>query len=285
MVVAISGATGFIGQALVKKFHEKEWSVVLIDRESFSLPDEEFRKRKIDGSDVVINLAGAPISTKWTEAYKKELLDSRVNSTRKIVESINKTDPKPKSFISVSAIGIYDSVHTHTEESKLYGDSFLSAICRNWEETAGKTEPGTRLIIFRLGVVLGEGGGALQKMHLPFSIGLGGKIGSGNQAFSFIHLKDLVDAFIFVIENPVISGIVNAVSPHPTTNADFTDKLGKVLRQPAWLTIPNFIMKMKFGEGAETFLEGQRVLPEKLEKAGFHFQYPTLQSALIRIYR
>lgn len=285
MVISISGASGFIGQALVKKFHEKAWSVVLIDRESFSMTEDEFREKKIEGSDVVINLSGAPISVKWTEDYKKELYNSRIIITRKIVDAMNAARQKPGVFISGSAIGIYDSIHTHTEESSHFGNSFLASICRHWEDAAMQLQAGPRLLIFRLGIVLGEGGGVLEKLNFLFSIGLGGKIGKGDQAFSFIHLKDLVDAFIFVIENPEISGIVNAVSPHPSTNKDFTDKLGKAMQQPAWLTVPDFILKMKFGESAQTFLEGQKVLPEKLEKAGFHFQYPTLQSALIRIYR
>jgi len=284
MVLAISGATGFIGKALVEKFREMKWTVRIMDRDSFSMQDEEFRKQKIEGSDVIINLSGAPVSAKWTPEYKLEILNSRVNTTRKIAENIILSEQKPGVFISTSAIGIYDSVHTHTEDSVRFSDSFLAKICRDWEDTARIAESVTRLVIFRNGLVLGEGGGALEKMYFPFSIGLGGKIGKGDQAFSFIHLKDLINMFFYVIENPAITGIVNAVSPYPTTNSDFTEVFGKVLRQPAWLTIPAFVLKMKFGEGAEVLLDGQSVLPEKLEKAGFRFQYPTLQSALIRIY-
>jgi len=285
MIVAISGASGFIGKELVKKFRDLNWEIRIIGRDSLLLPDEEFRKEKIESSDVVINLAGAPVSVKWTDKNKLELFHSRVDTTRKIAENIVLATQKPKVFISASAIGIYDTVHSHTEESNDFSNTFLSEICQAWENAAGIANSATRLVIFRTGLVLGEGGGALEKMHFPFRIGLGGTLGKGNQSLSFIHLRDLVNAFLFVIENHAVKGVVNAVSPFPTTNADFTDKLGKVLVQPTWLRIPSFILKMKYGEGAEVLLQGQRVLPEKLEKAGFQFLYPTLQRALIRIYR
>ena len=187
-------------------------------------------------------------------------------------------------FISVSAIGIYDSVNSHTESSLAYADSFLAKVCHEWEYEALKSENATRVVIFRLGVVLGKDGGALKKMRFPFSIGLGGKIGSGEQAVSFIHITDLVEAMIFTIENPAIKGIINAVAPYPSCNAEFTDKLGKVFDQPTWLTVPAFAIKMMYGEGAQVILEGQKVLPEKLLQAGFRFKYPTIQNALVEIY-
>ena len=284
MIVALSGSTGFIGQALVKKMRQREWTFRIIDRGSFSLPDHAFLKENIEGTDVVINLAGAPIAKKWTEAYKREILDSRINSTRKIADAINNAHLKPSVFISASAIGIYDSVNTHTESSLAFADSYLAMVCREWEQEALNTKASTRLVIFRNGLVLGPDGGALKKMHFPFSIGLGGKIGNGTQAVSFIHLTDLVEAMFFAIENPSVCSIVNAVAPYPSTNAEFTDKLGKVLGQPTWLTVPAFALKMIYGEGAQVLLEGQKVLPEKLEQAGFRFKYPTIQNALKQIY-
>ncbi len=284
MVVSISGASGFIGQALIRKFRNSGWKIRIIDRDALSLPDEVFRIQKIEGSKVVINLAGAPVSAKWTEAYKKEIMISRVNTTLKISENINACEKKPELFISASAIGIYDTTHTHTEESQDYGYSYLATLCRNWEDAASQINPGTRLVILRLGVVLGENGGILGKLSFPFSIGLGAKIGKGDQAFSFIHMDDLLEAIFFIIGQPMINGIVNAVSPHPTTNAEFTEKLGKVFKQSAFLTIPTFIMKLKFGEGAQTMLEGQKVLPEKLIRAGFRFKYPSVQNALVQLF-
>lgn len=284
MIVAISGSTGFVGEALMRKMRGLGWSVRIINRESFALPDHDFREQITEGADVVINLAGAPVSRKWTPATKQEIMDSRVNTTRKISDSIINAKTKPSVFISASAIGIYDSINTHTESSTCFANTFLANVCKKWEYEALKSEYSTRVVVFRLGVVLGENGGALKKMHFPFSIGAGGKLGSGRQAMSFIHLADLVDAMIFTIQNPVVTGIVNGVAPYPSDNAEFTDKLGKVLDQPTWLTVPAFALRMIFGEGAQILLEGQRVLPEKLLQSGFLFKYPSIQNALVQIY-
>jgi len=285
MIVAISGASGFIGQALKKQIRTRGWDIRVIDRDSFALPDKKFGERFIEGTDVIINLAGVPISKKWTGSYKEEIRESRISTTRKIAGNIIAVDKKPDLFISQSAIGIYDSTHIHNESSTFLADGFLATLCKDWEDAASGAQHATRLVIFRTGLVFGEGGGFLEKLYFPFSIGLGGKVGDGDQTISFIHLDDLVNAYLFAIEHPSVSGIVNAVSPFPTTNAEFTDKFGKVLNQPAWLTIPKFILKMKLGEGASMLLEGQHVLPEKLEQAGFRFTYPTVQNALVKIYK
>jgi uncharacterized protein len=285
MIAALSGSTGFVGKSLMKKMREMGWTVRIIDRDSFLMSDQEFLSEKTEGADVVINLAGAPVSNKWTPAYKQQIMDSRVTTTRKIADSINIAVVKPVVFISASAIGIYDSVHTHTESSTAYADTFLANVCRNWEQEAMAAETATRVVVFRLGVVLGEGGGALSKMKFPFSIGMGGKLGNGKQAVSFIHITDLVEAIVYAIENQAIRGVVNAVSPYPANNAEFTDTLGKVFDQPSWLTVPAFALKMMYGEGAQVMLEGQRVLPEKLMQSGFMFKYPTIQNALVQIYR
>jgi uncharacterized protein (TIGR01777 family) len=187
-------------------------------------------------------------------------------------------------FLSASAIGIYDSANTHTESSLAFSGSFLARVCINWEAEAMKAEPLTRVVILRLGVVLGEEGGALKKMYLPFSIGLGGKVGNGRQAVSFIHISDLVEAILFTISQEGLHGVVNAVAPFPADNAELTDKLAKVLNQPAWVPVPAFALKLVYGEGAQVLLEGQKVLPEKLLQAGFRFKYPTIQNALVAIY-
>ncbi|MEI6455172.1 MAG: TIGR01777 family oxidoreductase [bacterium] len=284
MIVAISGATGFIGQALRRKLREKGWEIRMIDRASLSLPDSEFTATYIEGADVVINLAGAPISKKWTDPYKTLIRESRIDPSRKIAGSILSATRKPDLFISQSAIGIYDSVQTHTETSTCFATGFLATLCKDWEHEALTAQEVTRVVIFRTGLVFGDDGGFLDNLYFPFSIGFGGKIGNGRQAMSFIHLDDLVAAYLFTIDNPSVSGIVNAVTPFPTTNAEFTDKFGKVLKQTAWLTVPSFILRMKLGEGTEMLMEGQKVLPEKLEKAGFRFKYPTVQNALVKIY-
>ena len=284
MIIALSGSTGFVGQAIIQKMRSLSLTFKIINRASFKRSDREFAEEYIEGSDVIINLAGSPVSRKWTAAYKQEILDSRVMTTRKISSAINLAKQKPSVFISASAIGIYDSVNTHTESSTAYADTFLAQVCTAWEKEAQNSQDFTRVVIFRTGLVVGRDGGALAKMHLPFSIGLGGKIGNGLQPVSFIHINDLVNAMLFTIENQSIRGIVNAVTPYPSFNEEFTDKLAKVLGQTSWLTIPAFALKMLYGEGAEILLEGQKVLPEKLEQAGFRFDFPTIQNALVQVY-
>ncbi len=285
VVIAISGASGFVGNALVKKIAEKGWEVRMIDRDALSLPEPEFRKKFIESTNIIINLAGAPVTKKWTAEWKREIFNSRINTTRKIAEAINASETKPSLFISASAIGIYDSVHTHTESSTFLADTFLSEVCRDWEKYAFSVSAPVRVVVFRIGMIVGENGGALKKMHGPFSHGLGGKIGDGTQVISFIHLTDMVEAIFYAMEKPEMNGVYNAVSPFPVTNAEFTEKLGKVLGQPAIFTVPPFALKLIYGEGASVLLDGQRVLPERLMEAGFSFRYPTLQGALVRIYK
>jgi uncharacterized protein (TIGR01777 family) len=285
MDVAISGASGFLGQALVKKMRLLDWNIRIINRADFNLTVEAFCAQNIDGTDAVVNLAGAPVARKWTSQYKQEILNSRVLTTQKIAGSIMCAVKRPSVFISTSAIGIYDQEGTHTESSTRFAGDFLAKVCKEWETAALSCEYATRVSIFRIGLVLGKNGGALEKMHFPFSIGLGGKMGNGRQPVSFIHIKDLVDAIIFAIQNPSLSGIVNAVAPITTTNREFASTLGKALKQPAWLAIPAFALKLVFGEQASILLEGQRVVPEKLQQAGFRFKYPTIQNALVEIYR
>ena len=284
MIVSLSGSTGFVGQALLHQMRLQNWDVRIINRESFHKTESEFLDEYIEGSDAVINLAGAPVSKKWTAAYKKEILESRTMTTRKISLAITQSQRKPAVFISASAIGIYDEVHTHNETSTAFSHSYLASVCQAWEHEAQAAASQTRLVICRTGLVLGSEGGALKKMHLPFSIGLGGRIGNGKQAVSFIHIKDLVRALMFCIENQEIAGVVNAVTPYPTSNVEFSDRLAKVLNQPCWLAIPAFAMRFLYGEGAQLFLEGQKVLPAKLEQAGFRFNFPAIQNALVQIY-
>ncbi|HPS63785.1 MAG TPA: TIGR01777 family oxidoreductase [Bacteroidales bacterium] len=284
MIAAISGAGGFIGRALTRSFREKGWTVRTIDRESFTLPDPAFTEQKIESADVVINLAGAPVSKRWNNRYKEEILRSRVQTTRKIIGAIEHSVGKPGLFICASAVGIYDSRETHTEESQSFASTYLSYVCQQWESEAIRAATSCRVVTARLGVVLGKEGGALKSMYFPFSIGLGGKIGNGRQAVSFIHLDDLVDAFHFLIETPAMKGPVNLVSPYPTDNTEFTETLSKVLRQPAWLTIPGILIKTIFGEGAKVLLDGQRAVPAKLTDAGFQFRHPTIRNAMVAIY-
>jgi uncharacterized protein len=285
MQLSLSGSTGFIGSALKRFFIEKGWTINEITRQSLSLNSDEFLKKKIEGSDVIINLAGAPVQKRWTAAYKNEILQSRVNSTQKIVDAILLMEKKPAVFISASAVGIYDSKNHHTEESLLFSGDFLGKVCRDWEETAMKAQSATRLVILRIGLVLGKDGGMLHKVYPLFSKGLGGKIGNGTQVMSWIHITDLLRVISFIIENKTISGVVNVVSPTPVSNEHFTGILGKVLLQPAFLKVPVFGLKAVYGEAAEMLVTGQTVIPKKLMDHGFEFSFPTIEKALVNLYK
>jgi len=284
MIVSISGAEGFIGKALSRIFHEKGWTIKSINRESFNLTEDEFKKAKLEGCDIVINLAGANISKRWNEAYKKEILDSRIKTTRKIVSGILACSDRPKLLISVSAVDIYDTVNTHDESSVSYSTTFLGSVCKEWEKEALKASEALRVVIPRMGMVLGSDGGAMNKMYLPFSLGLGAKIGNGKQWISFIHIKDLLQAFLFIVENESLSGPVNLVSPYPVTNSEFSSTFGKILKQPVFLSLPGSVLKLLYGEGAGILLEGHRVLPVKLTENGFRFSYPTITNSLVNLF-
>lgn len=285
MHISISGASGFIGKELMKRFADKGWNFTIIDRDTFALPDDEFCSKKIEGSDVVINLAGASINKRWTARYKDEIYHSRIDTTRKIARAIINAKKKPKVLISNSAIGIYDTTGTHNEESRNLADDFMGKLCRDWEMEALSAKDHTRVVLFRTGLVMGNKGGALKTMYPLFNIGLGGVVGTGRQAFSWIHIEDLVNAYGFAIERENLEGIINAVAPNPVTNYYFTKTFGKVLRQPAIMKVPFFALKLIYGEGAEALASGQEVVPEKLVKNGFEFKFPTIEKALTDIYK
>ena len=285
MLVSISGSTGLIGRELINTYSGKGMDFRIINRDSLKMQDNEFTESKIDGADAVINLAGAPILKRWTESYRKEIYNSRIETTRKIANAISQAKIKPKVFITNSAIGIYDSKNVHSEESTAYADDFLGKLCHDWEAEALAVAGITRVVVLRTGVVLSTKGGALKTAHGPFSFGLGGTIGNGEQAFSWIHIRDLMHIYLTILEDENISGIVNAVAPNPTTNYHFTKTFGKVLNQITIFKIPYSLLKAKYGDAASTLLEGQNVIPEKLMKEGFEFEFPTIEKALLNLYR
>ena len=273
-----------VGSALVKALVKKDCEVISLTRESFTFPMEAFIEKKIAPADAVVNLAGAPVIRRWTEGWKEEIRRSRILTTRMIADAIRQSDPRPKVMISASAVGIYASAGSHREDSLSFGHGFLTEVCKEWEAEAETVKDITRLVILRLGVVLGDGG-MLGTVFPLFNIGLGGKIGNGNQPFSFIHIDDLVSVIITILERPDMSGTYNAVAPWPTTNGYFTEVMGKVLNQYAFLTVPKFTLKLLFGEGATVLTEGQQVYPGRLTEAGFVFRYPTIEKALVKIYK
>lgn len=279
MKIVISGSTGFIGSALVTFFRSEGHKVITIGREIYKIPLAELNAI-INGADVLINLAGAPIISRWTKKRRRILYSSRINYVNRLTESLLTVDVPPRVFISASAIGIYSESGKHTESKNRYARNFLARICIDWEETALKNEPRCRLILLRTGMVLGRKGGAFGKLLPVFRLGLGGPIGSGDQGYSWIHIDDVVGAIDYMIRTDSIVGPVNLVSPNPVTNRYFAIRLAKALNRPAWFRLPAVFLALLFGDGATVITRGQIVFPEVLIKSGYVFKFGKLDPAL-----
>ena len=234
----------------------------------------------IGGADAVVHLAGAPIAVRWTARRKREVLESRVQGTRRIVEAIARQERAPRVLVCASAIGFYgDRGNEELTEESGPGSDFLAQVVREWEDAARAAR--VRSVQLRFGIVLSPHGGALAKMLPAFRMWVGGRLGSGAQWMSWIGLHDLVHAIRFAIDSDELSGPVNTVAPQPVTNAEFTATLGRVLRRPAVMPVPAMALHALFGEMAGlTMLASQRVKPARLERAGFRFEYPALEGAL-----
>ncbi|WP_373071761.1 TIGR01777 family oxidoreductase [Sulfurimonas sp.] len=267
MKVALTGASGFVGSYLLERFTD----YVVIDRKD----SEDDILKKLDGVDVVFNLAGAPIIKRWSEPYKKTLILSRIDTTNKLVNAINKSDVKH--FISASAIGAYPDNEKYDESYTEYADDFLGSLTKEWESEAIRCNKPTAII--RFGVILGSRGGALKQMLTPFKLGVGGIIGNGKMMTSWIDVYDLVNIYSFIIEHK-LTGVFNATSPNPVTNYEFTKTLGSVIHRPTFLPIPIFALKLMYGDGASALTGSKEVYPKALIDAGFEFQYKTIKDSL-----
>jgi hypothetical protein len=232
--------------------------------------------------DAVVHLAGEPIAQRWTSAAKKRISSSRVEGTRQLVTAIGKLRYKPAVLVSASAIGYYGDRGDETlVERSPWGVGFLPDVCREWEREALRArEFGLRVVTPRIATVLGREGGAMPKMLAPFRLGLGGKFGDGRQWMSWIHIDDLLWLLLFAVENQKVTGALNASSPRPVTNAEFTRTLAAALQRPAILPIPKIALKLALGEMANLFFDSLRVLPEATRQAGFRFKQPKLAGAL-----
>lgn len=291
MNILITGGTGFIGSALTKFFIQKGYLTTILSRNCPALSSVRIIKSieqiNVDEKiDIIINLAGAPINKKWTNSYKEVLIDSRLEITKNLILLIKSLKTKPNLLISASAIGYYgNQSNKYIGENSLYINDFTHKLCNLWELEAKKAEKlGVRTCITRLGVVLGKNGGALEEMLSIFRLGLGGKIGSGKQFFSWVHIDDIIGAFNFLIKDKTQKGIYNLTSPNPVTNYRFTKELGKMINRPTALTIPKFVIKMIFGEmGDKLLLNGSAVYPKKLLDSGYEFQFKTIEASLENI--
>jgi uncharacterized protein (TIGR01777 family) len=279
MTISISGASGFIGRHLMKSLAQAGHSPRALSRHA--PPAESLRE-----ADAIIHLAGEPVAQRWTAAAKQRILDSRVVGTRNLVEALGRLTRRPETLICASAIGYYGSRGDEVlTESSAPGSGFLPEVCVAWEREAQAAEAfGIRVVRVRTGVVLDANGGALVRMLPPFRMGLGGRLGSGRQWMSWIHLEDLAALFQFAVESQV-RGPLNAVAPNPVTNSDFTRELAHALRRPAVFPVPEFALKMLFGEMADVLLASQRVAPAAAEAAGFRFRFPQLAPALESLLR
>ncbi len=293
----ITGGTGFIGQELRETLLKKGYNLVIITRSSKKYEDEAATNQRfvswdddlvseMNSVDVVINLAGENIfGQRWNEEVKERIYNSRIDSTRSLVESMEQADKKPSVFISASASGIYgnqgDSILT---EEKKSADDFLANVCVDWEKESQKAkEYGVRVVNPRIGIVFEDGGGALEKMIPPFKFFVGGPIGDGKQYMSWIHRTDLVNALIFPVEKEEMVGAYNVCSPNPATMNEVSDTLGDVMNRPSFFRVPKFALELVFGEAAQPITGSIRMQPKQLQVHGFDFRYEELEEALADI--
>jgi uncharacterized protein len=295
MNIAITGASGFIGRNLAARLRAEGHSTRAVSLRSGSafnaLAPDSF-----SACDAVVHLAGEPVAQRWTASAKKKILESRVAGTREVVRTLAGLVLKPSVLVSASGVGYYGSRGDEIlAEDAGPGADFVGEVSVAWEREAFEAEKaGIRVVCPRIGVVLGPDGGALQKMLPPFNLGIGGRIGSGAQWMSWVHIDDLVKLIGFALSgvsnpsgvsnNVALSGPLNAVAPNPVTNAGVTRELARALHRPAILPVPEFVLKLMFGEMASMLLGGQRVIPQAALAAGFQFRYPELGSALAALF-
>jgi len=292
MRILITGASGLIGTALQRSFDEIGHELLLASRKEakdsqhiqWDVEKGFSELERLEGIDAVVHLAGESVfGLSWSDAKKKAIRDSRVDGTRSVVEAISRLKARPNVLVAASAIGFYgDRGDEEMTESSAAGDTFLAEVSKEWESEARRAEDaGIRTVLLRTGIILSKDGGALGTMLLPFKLGIGGVVGSGKQWMSWISIDDHIRVINYAIEYENVRGAVNSVSPNPVTNGEFTKTLGEVLYRPTILPLPSFAVNMVFGEmGDALLLASTRVVPKRLEDAGFEFKYPELKTAI-----
>jgi uncharacterized protein (TIGR01777 family) len=283
MRVAVTGATGTIGREVVLQLRERDDEVVAVSRDPGSAGMEAMSWDALDlsGFDGVIHLAGSPIDQRWTDEGKRKIRDSRIDTTRRVVDALRTADPRPRVLVSQSAEGYYPRGDAPVGEDSPPGSGFLSEVVQAWEAEARKAEElGVRVVRARTGVVLSAEGGALPKMLTPFKLGIGGPVAGGNQPFPWVDVADVAGALIFLMDTEAASGPVNVVAPEKHTNKSFTKALGRAIKRPTVFPIPSFAIKMLYGEMGSTVTEGSNPDPAKLEQLGYRYDKPRLDDAL-----
>ena len=293
MKVVVSGASGLIGSELVPALRASGHEVIRLVRREVAGVDEvawnpatgSLDAHLLEGVDAIVNLSGENIGQRWTASRKREILDSRLAATGLLAQTAVALDPRPSVFVSAGGVGVYGDRGDEivTEESTL-GTGFEADVVRAWEAAAAPArDAGIRVVNFRQGMVLAKEGGALARMLLPFKLGVGGRVGSGKQWWTWVAIDDVTAAYGFVLGHE-IDGVVNLAAPNPVTNAQFADALGKALGRPTILPTPAFAIRALFGEmGEDVLLCGRRALPARLIEAGFDFSAPTIETALSHV--
>ncbi|MCK5341149.1 MAG: TIGR01777 family oxidoreductase [Desulfobulbaceae bacterium] len=295
MNVFITGGTGFVGRNLTAGLIERGHAVTILTRHgkkrrlhpavSFVAGDPNHKgawQERLQGHDAVINLAGASIFCRWNKKNKKILMESRLRTTENIVDGIASLHNRPAILLNASGIGYYGrNCEEETTETAVAGDDFLARLASAWEESAQKAEKlGVRVVLCRFGAVLGKDGGAMQRMLTTFRLGLGSPLGTGSQWFPWIHIKDLVNGMLFLLEHQKTADPVNFTAPQTITNREMSQALGKALKKPVFLPpVPGFVLKLLLGPVSQIVLYGQKAIPKKLLDNGYTFSFPTIDEA------
>jgi uncharacterized protein (TIGR01777 family) len=294
MKIAIAGGSGFVGRHLTQYFLEHKYSLIIISRQRQTSDHPLIRQatwdelkadvRIMEGVDAIVNLSGESINQRWTDAAKERILQSRLDTVAQIASIVERMARKPSVVVNASGISIYGTSEkgSFVEHSDPNVMDFLSGVVEKWEKAMDVIRD-TRLVKLRLGIVIGRDGGAFPKMMMPYKLGVGGRIGSGRQVISWIHIQDLCRLIEFCIENDDIIEQINATAPHPVTNDEMGRAIAKALKTSHWLPVPAFMMKLLFGELSTLLLEGQMVLPLLAVDYEFSFLYPTIDMALAEI--
>lgn len=299
MRITLTGASGFIGHRLIARLLERKHTLHLLGRRrptnlpsgvQFSAWDATSGNTPpvdaLHNAEAVIHLAGEPVAQRWTQAVKQRIRTSRVEGTEALLRAMAALSVKPQALIAASAIGYYgDRGEELLPETASPGTGFLPEICVAWEGASSEaSKQGIRTVLLRTGIVLGPDGGALAKMITPFRLGAGGKVGSGRQWMSWIHADDTVGLILHALEKPALQGPVNVIAPNPVRNTDFTHALGKALHRPTLIPVPEFGLKLVFGEMATMLTSSQRVDCAAARNSGYRFQFPDLDGALANLF-